>query len=55
LQNKIALRTETGKYTIDGNLFRIYDISGSQLSISEKVLEPSELNSILKDYFGIVL
>ena len=55
VQNWIALRTETGKYTIDGNLFRIYDLTGPQLMIEEKIFEPSELNGILKNYFGIVL
>ena len=54
-QNKIALRTETGKYTIDGHLFRIYDMTGSQLVISEKMLDTSELHGVLCDYFGIVL
>ena len=54
-QNKIALRTETGKYAIDGYIFRIYDTSDSQLSITEKMIEPYELKGILIDYFGIFL
>ena len=55
VQNWIALRTATGKYTIDGNVFRIYDLTEPQLTITEKIFEPSELNGILQDYFGIVL
>jgi len=51
--SKIALRTPTGKYAIDGNLFRIYDASGAQLTITEKTIVPPEMKSILKDYFGI--
>jgi len=54
-QNKIALRSETGKYTIDGNVFRKYDITGSDLKIAEMTIEPSGLNRILMDYFGIIL
>jgi arylamine N-acetyltransferase len=54
-QNKIALRTPTGKYTIDGNLFRIYDTIDSQLKITEQFFEPSDLRSILFKFFGIVL
>jgi N-hydroxyarylamine O-acetyltransferase len=52
---KIALRTKSGKYAIDGTIFRIYDITGAQLKITEKIFESSELNGILSDYFGIVL
>jgi N-hydroxyarylamine O-acetyltransferase len=55
IQNWLALRTENGKYTIDGNIFRIYEITEPQLKITEKIFEPHELNGILKDYFGIVL
>ena len=54
-QHKIALRTETGKYAIDGYIFRIYDTSGSQLNITEKMVEPSDMKNILTDYFGIFL
>jgi len=55
VQRKIALRTVNGKYTIDGNIFRIYDTSESFLKITEKIFEHSELEDILKDFFGIVL
>ena len=55
VQNWIALRTATGKYTINGNVFRIYDVTEPQLKVTEKVFEPSELDGILKEYFGIVL
>ena len=54
-QNWLALRTATGKHTIDGNVFKIYDLTEPQLKITEKIFEPHELNDILKDYFGIVL
>ena len=54
-QNKIALRTQNGKYSIDGNIFRIYDTTQSPLKITEQLFEPSDLNRLLKDYFGIVL
>jgi len=55
VQNWLALRTPDGKYTIDGNLFRIYDLTEPQIKITERIFEPDELNGILKDYFGIVL
>jgi len=54
-QHKIALRTQTGKCTIDGDIFRVYDTTGPQLKITEKIIEPSGLNRILEDFFGIVL
>ena len=54
-QHKIAIRTKTGKYTIDGNLFRIYDTTASQLKITERIFEPSDLESLLSEFFGIVL
>jgi N-hydroxyarylamine O-acetyltransferase len=55
VQNWLALRTANGKYTIDGNVFRIYDFAEHQMKITEKIFEPNELNGILKDFFGIVL
>jgi len=55
VQNWLALRTATGKYTIDGNVFKIYDMTGPQLKITEKIFEPHEFDDILKAYFGIVL
>ena len=55
LRNKIALRTETGKYSIDDHIFKIYEMTGSQLKITERVFDPAELKSILADYFGIVM
>jgi len=55
MQNKIALRTKTGKYTIDGSVFRIYELVESQLKITERVFEPAELKNLLSEFFGIVL
>ena len=55
VQNWLSLRTPNGKYTIDGNVFRIYDLTEPQIKITEKIFEPDELNGILKNYFGIVL
>ena len=65
-KNIIAIRTATGKCSIDGNVFRTFtafDASGAHipLSVTEKIIEPSELtelaelNSILKEFFGIIL
>ena len=55
IQNWLSLRTENGRYTMDGNVFRIYDMSEPQLKITEKILDPSEVNDILKEYFGIMI
>ena len=54
-QHKIAIRTQTGKCAIDGHIFRIYDTTDSQLKITENIFEPSELKSILFDFFGITI
>lgn len=59
-QNMAAMRTKTGKRTIDGNIFRTFtafDARGNHqpLEVTEKTFEPSELNGILKEFFGIVL
>ena len=53
--NKIALRTENGKYAVDGNLFRIYDASGPELKITEQTLDASGMKDVLREFFGIVL
>ena len=55
VQNWIAIRTKTGKCTIDGNVFRIYDVTEPQIRITERIFEPSELDGILREYFGVVL
>jgi hypothetical protein len=47
----IAIRTESGKNTIDGNIFKIH----SNGSVSERAFNESELSGILKEYFGINL
>ena len=50
-QNMVAMRTETGKYTLDGNLLKILDI---QKGMSEKhEYTDAEIPGILEKYFGI--
>ena len=48
-QRMVAVRTETGKNTIDGNLLKIF----SKGTIASHIFEDSELNDILKKYFKI--
>lgn len=50
-QNMAAIRTKTGKNTIDGNVFKIF----TDGKVFERIFESSDLNVILKEYFGIVL
>jgi len=49
--NMIAKRTETGKYTLDGNLFKEIDFTGRVLI--KKECGDDEILGILRDYFGI--
>jgi N-hydroxyarylamine O-acetyltransferase len=46
----LAIRTPTGKYSIDGNIFRIIDLNGNQ---TNNEFENNELAGILENYFGI--
>lgn len=49
--NIVALKTETGRYTLDDRTFKIFD--GSGVSVTE--YEASEIDSVLEKYFGIVI
>jgi N-hydroxyarylamine O-acetyltransferase len=51
--NMAAIRTETGKYSIDGDIFKTSDAKGN--IITEKKCEKDEIPAILKKYFGIDL
>lgn len=52
-KNMAAIRTNTGKYTLDGNVFKKIDTMGN---ITEsKECEKEEIPGILKDCFGIEL
>lgn len=48
-QRMVALRTESGKNTIDGNKLKII----TNGNVKERTFDESELNTILKEYFGI--
>ena len=50
-QRMVAVRTESGKNSIDGNVFKI----ASNGKITSRNFEETELNDILKEYFGIVI
>ena len=52
-QNMIAIRTETGKYSLDGNTFKIIDTQGVVLEKQEYT--DAEIPGILEKYFGINL
>jgi len=49
----LAIRTETGKYTLDGNTFKTIDFDGGVKTTKECVED--EIPEILKKYFGIEL
>ena len=49
----IAIRTETGKYSLSGNILRISDFTAGTSETKE--CESDEIPAILKKYFGIVL
>ena len=49
--NMIAIRTQTGKYTLDGNLFKEADLTGK--IIEAKEYEPNEIPGVLEKYFGL--
>jgi N-hydroxyarylamine O-acetyltransferase len=50
-QNMVAIRTETGKYAIDGNVFKTLDIHGGMTEKRE--CGDDEIPGILEEYFGI--
>ena len=50
-EHMIAIRTETGKYTLDGNLFKEADLTGK--IITAKEYESTQIPDILKKYFGL--
>ena len=52
-EKMIAIRTEAGKYTLDGNIFKIHDTAGNITEIKEYA--EHEIPDILKKYFGIDL
>jgi hypothetical protein len=49
-----AIRTETGKYSLDGNIFKILDMSGGG-SAAPRECADAEIPGILEKYFGIRL
>jgi N-hydroxyarylamine O-acetyltransferase len=50
-KNMVAIRTEAGKYSIDGNIFRIMENGVS----TDKECSDAEITEILEKYFGIRL
>jgi len=52
-KNIVARRTETGKNTIDGNIFKILDLGGGVTM--QKECTETEIPEILQKYFGIEL
>ena len=50
-KNMAAIRTETGKYSLDGNIFRIFELAGGKTT--DKVCTDAEIPDILEKYFGI--
>ena len=52
-QNMLAIRTETGKYTLDGDVFKTADTKGNITTV--KKCTKDEIPGILKKYFGIEL
>jgi len=51
--NMVAIRTETGKSTLDGNIFKTLDFNGGLKAVKE--CTEKEIPEILKNYFGIEL
>jgi len=49
--NMVALRTQTGKYTLDGNIFKTIDWKTGAIEARE--CENDEIPGILKYYFGL--
>jgi len=49
--NMFAIRTETGKYTLDGSVFKTADLSGNITSAKE--CDENEITEVLKNYFGV--
>jgi len=49
----VAIRTETGKCTLDGNVFKIIDFVGVPFNVKLKDCTDEEIPGILKEYFGI--
>ena len=54
-QNMVAIRTKTGKYTLDGNIFKIIDFVGMPYSVKIKDCTDNEIPGVLEKYFGIEL
>ena len=52
-QNMVALKTSTGRKTVDGNTFKIFE--GANLVYIKEKLTRAELDEILSKEFGIVL
>jgi N-hydroxyarylamine O-acetyltransferase len=50
-KNMVAIRTEAGKYSLDGNIFRILENGQT----TEKECTDSEVTEVLEKYFGIKL
>ena len=50
-ENMIAIRTATGKYTLDGNVFKIMEIGKGTVEAHEYT--DSEIPNVLEKYFGI--
>jgi len=50
-KNMIAIRTEAGKYSLDGNIFKVTDLTGK--IVEAKEYESTEIPEILKKYFGL--
>lgn len=46
-----AIKTDTGRYTLDGDLFRCFDGE----TVTETKLGPEELAGVAREYFGIDL
>jgi len=50
--NMVSMRTPTGRKTLDGRTFKIFD--GDSVTVTEAAND-SEFNLLLKQYFGIVI
>jgi N-hydroxyarylamine O-acetyltransferase len=50
-KNMLAIRTETGKNSIDGNTFKMFELSNGETT--DKECTDAEIAGILKEYFGI--
>ena len=50
--NMVSMRTPTGRKTLDGRTFKIFD--GDSVTVTEAAND-SEFNLLLKEYFGIII